>query len=430
MQAPAGAEPDPSLATFGIVLTGRLGLRNDLLSTFTVGNDVWDERYFVLTRKGLHYYLRQRDSNDANRRDIFGEHEGSIALGNIALVDVGGEDMQRKLTFVVVSKSGGRKYTLKADSAELYQRWVATLQVAINPAGAPGNGSPGSGTGRNNSGTYAGMRSGMRSSSSFPRVPTLLDFRSPPRTDNLLNVTLFSSSLGLEVLLECGLPWGVQTTVSRTRHHVTCALIPSGQSSSLDALRLVLEGGATASIPLARTLLRRSHGSAIVPLQSPTAHKAIRLSWEAAGTAAPVAVSPAHRPGWLGATFVARSKRHQTAAAVAAAALFLASLASDAHAATADAIDSSPAVPPSAASILHALMEARLGSLPLLRPLLLLVAAVAALYAIGLASLPSVSACVSRRTPLRLARRLPPAALNRLPTSLLRAIASSAQPDG
>lgn len=33
-----------TLATFGIVLTGRLGLRNELLSTFSVvGKDVWDE---------------------------------------------------------------------------------------------------------------------------------------------------------------------------------------------------------------------------------------------------------------------------------------------------------------------------------------------------------------------------------------------------
>ena len=33
-----------TLATFGIVLTGRLGLRNELLSTFSVvGTDVWDE---------------------------------------------------------------------------------------------------------------------------------------------------------------------------------------------------------------------------------------------------------------------------------------------------------------------------------------------------------------------------------------------------
>ena len=37
------ASAQPSLANFGIVLTGRLGLRNDLLSTFSVGKDVWEE---------------------------------------------------------------------------------------------------------------------------------------------------------------------------------------------------------------------------------------------------------------------------------------------------------------------------------------------------------------------------------------------------
>ena len=87
-ESPSPASPEtPSLANFGIVLTGRLGLRNELLSTFSVGKDVWDERYFVLTRKGLHYYVRQRDSNDAKRRDLFGEHEGSIALGNIERIE-------------------------------------------------------------------------------------------------------------------------------------------------------------------------------------------------------------------------------------------------------------------------------------------------------------------------------------------------------
>lgn len=40
----------------------------------------------MLTRKGLHYYVRQKDSGDAKKRDLFGEHEGSIALGNIAKV--------------------------------------------------------------------------------------------------------------------------------------------------------------------------------------------------------------------------------------------------------------------------------------------------------------------------------------------------------
>ena len=97
----------PSLADFGIVLTGRLGLRNELLSTFSVGKDVWDERYFVLTRKGLHYYVRQREST-TERRDLFGEHEGSIAIGNIARIELPKptahhDDERCSLTFTIVS---------------------------------------------------------------------------------------------------------------------------------------------------------------------------------------------------------------------------------------------------------------------------------------------------------------------------------------
>ena len=82
----------------------------------------------------------------------------------------------------------------------------------------------------------------MRSSSSFPRIPTLLDFRAPPRTDNLLHVTLHSSQLALDVLLESGLPWGVPTTLVRTEHHVSCGLQSSGAATgSADTLNLLLE---------------------------------------------------------------------------------------------------------------------------------------------------------------------------------------------
>ena len=145
----AGAGADtPSLANFGIVLTGRLGLRNELLSTFTT-NSVWDERYFVLTRKGLHYYVRQRNSGDANRRDLFGEHEGSVALGNIEHIDLGGpsDEARTNFEFVIVSKGGGRKYRLRAGSAELYTLGV-DARAAINPTngGAPGGTKPGAGS--------------------------------------------------------------------------------------------------------------------------------------------------------------------------------------------------------------------------------------------------------------------------------------------
>ena len=45
-QAPSASSPahTPSLANFGIVLTGRLKLRNELLSTFSMPHkDVWEE---------------------------------------------------------------------------------------------------------------------------------------------------------------------------------------------------------------------------------------------------------------------------------------------------------------------------------------------------------------------------------------------------
>ena len=224
----------------------------------------------MLTRKGLHYYVRKQDAGDHPKRDLFGEHEGSIALGNIARVDLVSEEYKRNLTFLVVSKAGGRKFYLRAGTAELYQRWVGTLQAALDPQ-FPSNRS------------HSGSRSSVAGTgSSFPRIPTLLDFRSPPRTDNLANVTLFSSALGLELLLESGLPWGVQTTVERRRHRVTCALAASSHHvASSDVLRLFLEGGASASIPLARTLLRRPVGSAIVSLQGSSLHKAVKLTWEA-----------------------------------------------------------------------------------------------------------------------------------------------------
>ena len=44
-----------SAGSFGIVLSGRLDLRNELLSALNPTSDVWQERYFVLTRKALHH---------------------------------------------------------------------------------------------------------------------------------------------------------------------------------------------------------------------------------------------------------------------------------------------------------------------------------------------------------------------------------------
>ena len=61
------------LSSFGILLTGRLELRNELLSALSLGKvGVWDERYFVLTRKGLHFYVRQSATEDALGRKVLG----------------------------------------------------------------------------------------------------------------------------------------------------------------------------------------------------------------------------------------------------------------------------------------------------------------------------------------------------------------------
>ena len=82
----------------------------------------------MLTRKGHHYYVRQRDSGDANRRDLFGEHEGSIALSNIERIDAVSEERKRGFTFMIVSKGGGRKFVITLEfvitlsTLELYQR--------------------------------------------------------------------------------------------------------------------------------------------------------------------------------------------------------------------------------------------------------------------------------------------------------------------
>ena len=426
-----GAMTPQGLANFGIVLTGRLSLRNELLSTFSIGMDMWDERYFVLTRKGLHYYVRQRDSTETSRRDLFGEHEGSIALGNISQIDLGGEEYRSSFIFLIISKGGGRRYMLKAINAELYQRWVSTLQAAI----APSLGT----VGRSNSGTHSALNPvrGIRSSSSFPRIPTLLDFRTPNHTDNLSTVTLYSSSLNLELLLESGLPWGMQTTIERKRHRVSCTLLSTASSASADVLRLHLEGGATATIPLGRTLLRRSRGTVVVPLQSPTVHKAIRLSWEPTSTAQPVAPAMAKRRA------TALSPTHQAATVLAAAALFASALVSEEFA--------SDTKPRSAAGSLRLMMSGLGSSLgmasivppSLLRPLLLLVAVVAAAYALNISPaqmrrdgarfcpqlMRLAGRFFSRRAPLRFVRRLPTCLVRRIPGPLAAAIVSAAQPD-
>ena len=90
----------------------------------------------MLTRKGLHYYVRQRESNDTNRRDLFGEHEGSIALGNISRIEVGTSDRREAFTFAVVCKGGGRKYTLRGSKLRPIRGLQTSPHLTVSsPAG-------------------------------------------------------------------------------------------------------------------------------------------------------------------------------------------------------------------------------------------------------------------------------------------------------
>eukprot|EP00966_Prymnesium_polylepis_P150784 3482914-Prymnesium_polylepis.1 len=103
------------------------------MSTLSIGKTVWEERYVVLTRKGIHYYVRQPDGHDANRRDLFGQHDGSVGISNIARVDVGAEGDDGELRFSIVTKGGGRNYHFRAETSPLRDRWFAALQNAIAP---------------------------------------------------------------------------------------------------------------------------------------------------------------------------------------------------------------------------------------------------------------------------------------------------------
>ena len=118
MLPPRSGMPSVSngLSSFGILLTGRLELRNDLLSALSLGKSgVWDERYFVLTRKGLHFYIRQSAAEeDVQGRDLFGQHEGSVAIRAMRKVVPSGAG--EHLLFTIQTSGLGRDYTLRARS--------------------------------------------------------------------------------------------------------------------------------------------------------------------------------------------------------------------------------------------------------------------------------------------------------------------------
>jgi len=249
---PLPPPPQPTLSTFGLLITGRLELRNELLSALSAGNTVWEDRYCVLTRKGLHYYVRAKKGN-LEVKDIFGKHEGSVAIKDIAHIEVDGP---RPLEITLVTRGPGRNYTFRARTEEAVARWKSTLQTAVQSQGAS---------------LFSSMVN-LRASASFPNVPSLLDFGVPPPvvSDNLSHLSLASHSLSLSLLLETGLPWGVGTTIDSCKHRL---------SLSKDVLSAHLEGGGVASIPLAQTVRRAPAGSLVVPVQPACVHSHIRMSW-------------------------------------------------------------------------------------------------------------------------------------------------------
>ena len=117
-----------------------------------------------------------------------------------------------ELVFTIQTSGLGRDYTLRARSAELLHRWSAIIASAIEELQSPrqlnpllGASADGLGQRSVDSGRLLGSRD-----ASFPRVPSLFDFRhqAAPRTDNLAFLVLSSAALHLDVLIEKGLPWG------------------------------------------------------------------------------------------------------------------------------------------------------------------------------------------------------------------------------
>ena len=127
-----------ALSSFGLLLTGRLELRNEILSALSVHtktpfqpresqreHEVWEERYFVLTRKALHYYIRAR--GDRSGKDgMFGKHEGTIGFNRIAAVVEDAANREVEL----VTRGPGRNYVLRAKSRAAYEQWASTLLAA------------------------------------------------------------------------------------------------------------------------------------------------------------------------------------------------------------------------------------------------------------------------------------------------------------
>lgn len=169
----------------------------------------------VLTLKGLHYYVRQ-PGKDASRRDLFGQHDGSVGLSNIARIEAAREEGAKGgerdyLTSITIVSKGGRHYHFRAKTPQLLTRWYSALENAIAPTPKPSTTSSHlslSQLSRSASGRHLTTFSSRVQGGSFHRAPTFIDFRTAVPTDNLVYLSLKSAKLKLEVLLESGMPWG------------------------------------------------------------------------------------------------------------------------------------------------------------------------------------------------------------------------------
>jgi len=296
---PLGDLHAAGLSTFGLLLTGRLSLRNELLSALSVHtktpfrtreeqrvSEVWEERYFVLTRKALHYYVRARGGQQqlGGGRDMFGKHEGSVAISSIASLQ---EDVPA-LELTLVTKGPGRNYVLRARTKGSFDRWGSTL------SGATLN-------------LFGSTDRVFSNSPSLTNIPSYQNFLSAPpaplRSDNVAYAGLASHALGLTVLLERGLPWGVPLQLALGP--------PCRLDTSRDTLSVALEGGGSVTVPIASTLGRHRAGAAVFEVQPPIViHSHVRMSWRpsappAANHAAPLSglmsalLPPEHRHRWL-----------------------------------------------------------------------------------------------------------------------------------
>ena len=295
--AATSASASPSMHNFGLLLTGRLDLRNDFLSALAVWEEpgVWEERYFVLTRKALHYYVRAPGELTAS--DLFGKHDGSVALKSISHVQPA-TDAKRPLEFAIVTHGAKRNYTMRARNQESFRRWLSTLQAVLH-------------------GTIPMATSLERlHDASFANVPSLLDFRGHhtaqqrATAESVAYVALASARLGLHLLIGSSVDAAEELLLDSAAHWIDLRR---------DVLLIHLTSGGCASLPLATSLATKRAGSIVLELADPSACPRLRCTWRPRAPPPPARAAGGARAA---AARVFRSQRAHAAAAVGGVAFF------------------------------------------------------------------------------------------------------------